>query len=129
MSPNDISSVIGYLYLKFHYSSYSALVQAYYLNANFPVEKVPTQIVAVEKGLYPREVYVSKLLNYPVQGLVFEGGNSIRDLSDVVARALICLQDNNIPFNVLLSDSGKRIFVFPQVLLFLMTPFFNFGMF
>lgn len=37
------------------------------------------------------------------------------DLSYVVASKLIFLQNQNIPFNVLISDSGKRIFLFPQV--------------
>ncbi|KAF7816455.1 GDP-L-galactose phosphorylase 1-like [Senna tora] len=88
--------------------------QGYYLATNFPVEKAPTQIVAVEKGLDPRGVHVSELLNYPVRGLVFEGGNSIQHLSHFVSFALVRLQDNNIPFNVLISDSGKRIFLLPQ---------------
>lgn len=86
--------------------------QAYYLAVPFPVEKAPTRkIAALDKG-----VNVSVLLNYPVRGLVFEGGNTIQDLSNAVSDSCICLQDNNIPFNVLISDCGKRIFLFPQVI-------------
>ena len=81
----------------------------------FPVEKAPTERIPVVKGLYQSNVKVSKLLNYPVRGLVYEGGNTLKDLSDVVANSCICLQENNIPFNVLISDSGRRIFLFPQV--------------
>lgn len=88
--------------------------QAYYLSVPFPVEKAPTQKIPLVGGLSKGGVNVSKLMNYPVRGLVFEGGNSLTDLSDVVANACICLQDNNIPFNVLISDCGKRIFLFPQ---------------
>lgn len=40
----------------------------------------------------------------------------MRDLSDAVASSCICLQNSNIPFNVLISDCGKRVFLFPQVL-------------
>ena len=69
---------------------------------------------------------VSELWNYPTRGLVFEGGNTIRDLSDVVASSCICLQNKNIPFNVLVSDCGKRIFLFPQVLLFLINTIAGF---
>lgn len=119
---NGIHFVVGLVYLYSKSSltaSHSALVQAYYLATSFPVEKAPTQIIAVQKGLYPRGVYVSKLLNYPVRGLVFEGGNSLRDLSHVVARALVCLQDKNTPFNVLISDSGSRIFLLPQVMIYI----------
>ena len=31
-----------------------------------------------------------------------------------MADSCICLQDNNIPFNVLIADAGKRIFLFAQ---------------
>ncbi|KAF8407644.1 hypothetical protein HHK36_006777 [Tetracentron sinense] len=88
--------------------------QAYYLSVPFPIEKAPTQRITTVKGLPDNGVIVSRLLNYPVQGLVFEGGNKMQDLSVAVANSCICLQDNNIPYNVLISDCGKRIFLFPQ---------------
>ncbi|KAH7533834.1 hypothetical protein FEM48_Zijuj04G0173700 [Ziziphus jujuba var. spinosa] len=80
----------------------------------YPVEKAPTQRIIAAKGLEKKGVIVSQLLNYPVRGLLFEGGNTMRDLSDAVASSCICLQNSNIPFNVLISDCGKRIFLFPQ---------------
>ncbi|XVF77379.1 hypothetical protein PTKIN_Ptkin14bG0038300 [Pterospermum kingtungense] len=84
--------------------------QAYYLALPFPIEKAPTKkITTLNDG-----VIISELLEYPVRGLVFEGGNNLQDLSDTVSDACICLQDNNIPYNVLISDSGKRIFLLPQ---------------
>jgi len=81
----------------------------------FPSEKAPTQKISEGKGIPHNEVVISQLLNYPVRGLVFEGGNTIKDLSDAVASSCICLQTRNIPFNVLISDCGKRVFLFPQV--------------
>ncbi|KZV56387.1 hypothetical protein F511_00384 [Dorcoceras hygrometricum] len=84
--------------------------QAYYLAAPFPIEKAPSKkIMTMENG-----VKISDILNYPVRGLVFEGGNTLEYLSNVVSDACICLQENNVPFNVLIADSGKRIFLFPQ---------------
>ncbi|KAA3452912.1 GDP-L-galactose phosphorylase 1-like protein [Gossypium australe] len=84
--------------------------QAYYLAVPLPIEKAPTkELTTLSDG-----VIVSELLKYPVKGLVFEGGNTLQDLSDTVSDACICLQDNNIPYNVLISDSGKRIFLLPQ---------------
>ncbi|KAG6512021.1 hypothetical protein ZIOFF_030112 [Zingiber officinale] len=81
----------------------------------FPVERAPTQRVPIAKGLLCHGgVKISLLLNYPVRGLVYEGGTSLKDLSDVVSKSCKCLQENNIPFNVLISDSGWRIFLFPQ---------------
>jgi len=86
--------------------------QAYYLNLPFPIEKAPKRRVPwkSEKG----GINIFELLNYPVRGLVFEGGNTLKDLSNAVGSACICLQDNNIPYNVLIADCGKRIFLFPQ---------------
>ncbi|KAL6993953.1 Phosphate metabolism transcription protein [Sarracenia purpurea var. burkii] len=88
--------------------------QAYYLSVPFPVEKVQTERIMAGKEQADGGVMVSQLLNYPVRGLVFEGGIKMRDLSDAVASACICLQKKNIPFNVLIADCGKRIFLFPQ---------------
>ncbi|OVA01732.1 hypothetical protein BVC80_9071g63 [Macleaya cordata] len=88
--------------------------QAYYLSVPFPVEKAPTRKITMVKGLPDNGVTVSQLLKYPVRGLVFEGGDTIQDLSDVVSNSCIFLQENNIPYNVLISDCGKRVFLFPQ---------------
>lgn len=85
--------------------------QAYYLATPFPIEKAPSKKITTTSG----GVKISYILNYPVRGLVFEGGNSLEDLSNVVSDACICLQENNIPYNVLIADSGKRVFLFPQV--------------
>jgi len=88
--------------------------QAYYLTVPFPVEKAATQRISLAEGGKKSGVKVSKLMNYPVRGLVFEEGNTLNDLADVVSSACVWLQDNNVPYNVLISDSGRRIFLFPQ---------------
>ncbi|KZV44491.1 GDP-L-galactose phosphorylase 1 [Dorcoceras hygrometricum] len=84
--------------------------QAYYLATPFPIERAPSKKITTTKD----GVKISDILNYPVRGLVFEGGNSLEALSNAVSDACICLQQNNIPHNVLITDSGKRIFLFPQ---------------
>ncbi|XWS11257.1 hypothetical protein CRYUN_Cryun38cG0068500 [Craigia yunnanensis] len=107
----------GNPYFRLGYNSLGAFAtinhlhfQAYYLAVPFPIEKAPTKkITTLNDG-----VIISELLKYPVRGLVFEGGNTLQDLSDTVSDACICLQDNNIPYNVLISDCGKRIFLLPQ---------------
>nr|XP_009403710.1 PREDICTED: GDP-L-galactose phosphorylase 2 [Musa acuminata subsp. malaccensis] len=111
----------GSPYFRLGYNSLGAFAtinhlhfQAYFLSMPFPVEKNSTQRIPIVGGLSHNGVKVSRLLNYPVRGLVYEGGNTLKDLSDVVANSCICLQENNIPFNVLISDSGRRIFLFPQ---------------
>ncbi|KAK1266241.1 GDP-L-galactose phosphorylase 1 [Acorus gramineus] len=111
----------GSPYFRLGYNSLGAFAtinhlhfQAYFLSVPFPVEKAPTKRIPTSKSSQKSGVKVSSLMDYPVRGLVFEGGNTLKDLSDVVAKSCICLQENNIPFNVLISDSGRRIFVFPQ---------------
>lgn len=111
----------GIPYFRLGYNSLGAFAtinhlhfQAYQMTTPFPVEKAPTAAVSVTNGEVDNGVKVSRLLNYPVRGLVYEGGNSLKDLSDMVASACIWLQENNVPFNVLISDAGKKMFLFPQ---------------
>ncbi|KAI3717910.1 hypothetical protein L1987_69824 [Smallanthus sonchifolius] len=84
--------------------------QAYYLAVPFPIEKAPTRKITDFSG----RVVISEILKYPVRGLVFEGGYSLEDLSNAVSDSCICLQDNNIPYNVLISGSGTHVFLLPQ---------------
>eukprot|EP00253_Pinus_taeda_P030284 PITA_30284 len=86
--------------------------QAYYLARPFPVEKASTKRVPWKSE--KTGVKIFELCNYPVRGLVFEGGNTLEDLCNAVGSSCICLQDNNIPYNVLIADCGKRVFLFPQ---------------
>ncbi|CAA6660362.1 unnamed protein product [Spirodela intermedia] len=112
----------GSPYFRLGYNSLGAFAtinhlhfQAYYLSVPFPVEKAPTKKIARTKGGPTKGgVQVSSLMSYPVRGLVFEGGSDLQALSDLVSNVCVFLQENNTPFNVLISDSGKRIFVFPQ---------------
>lgn len=107
----------GNPYFRLGYNSLGAFAtinhlhfQAYYLAVPFPIEKAPSKKITTTKS----GVQISELQKYPVRGLVFEGGNTLEDLSNVVSDSCICLQETNIPYNVLISDSGKRIFLFPQ---------------
>lgn len=86
--------------------------QAYYLAAPFPIERAPT--VRIPYGRKKGGVKVYELTEFPVRGLVFEICNSMEDLSEAVANACIYLQDNNIPYNVLIADRGSRVFLLPQ---------------
>ncbi|CAH1451006.1 unnamed protein product [Lactuca virosa] len=113
----------GSQYFRLGYNSLGAFAtinhlhfQAYYLGVPFPIEKAPTRKITDFNGNDNGGVVISEIFNYPVRGLVYEGGSgsSLEDLSNAVADSCICLQDNNIPYNVLISDSGRRIFVLPQ---------------
>lgn len=107
----------GSPYFRLGYNSLGAFAtinhlhfQAYYLAVPFPIEKTSTRkVMNLADG-----VEISELLHYPVRGLVFEGLCTLEDLSNAVSDACVCLQNSNIPYNVLISDSGRRIFVLPQ---------------
>lgn len=106
----------GSPYFRLGYNSLGAFAtinhlhfQAYYLAVPFPMEKAPTRKITTLTG----GVEIYQMLNYPVRGLVFEG-SSLEDLSTAVSDACICLQNNNVPYNVLISDLGRRIFLLPQ---------------
>ncbi|KAK3409441.1 hypothetical protein EUGRSUZ_J01570 [Eucalyptus grandis] len=88
--------------------------QLYYLASPFPVEKVPTLRVMTSTSMQRNGVVVSQLLKFPVRSLVFEGRDTLWDLSSAVANSCIRLQHNNIPFNVLIANCGKSVFLFPQ---------------
>ncbi|CAK7324593.1 unnamed protein product [Dovyalis caffra] len=107
----------GNPYFRLGYNSLGAFAtinhlhfQAYYLAVPFPIEKAPTNKITTLDG----GIKISELVNYPVRGLVFEGGNTLQDLSNTVSDACVCLQENNIPYNVLIADCGNRIFLLPQ---------------
>jgi GDP-L-galactose phosphorylase len=87
-------------------------MQAYYLAAPFPIERAPT--TRVPYGRKKGGVKVYELSKYPVRGLVFEMCNSMEDLSIAVANACIYLQNEDIPYNVLITDRGARVFLLPQ---------------
>ncbi|KAF3453406.1 hypothetical protein FNV43_RR03846 [Rhamnella rubrinervis] len=113
----NMAAEAGNPYFRMGYNSLGAFAtinhlhfQAYYLAVPFPIEKALTKKISTLDG----GVKISELLNYPVRGLVFEGGNTVVHLSNAVSDACICLQNNNIPYNVLISDCGKRIFLLPQ---------------
>ena len=84
------------------------LWEAYYLDLRFLVEKTPTKRVPwqSEKG----GVNIYELCNYPMIAMVFEGGITLEDLYNSIGNSYIFLQDNNIPYNVLIVDCGKRVF-------------------
>ncbi|KAJ3683117.1 hypothetical protein LUZ60_013344 [Juncus effusus] len=88
--------------------------QAYYLEEEFPVEKASTKKISTLEN----KVNIYELTDYPVRGLVFEGesklNSSLNNLCDTVSISCILLQEGNKPFNVLISDSGKKIFLLLQ---------------
>ncbi|KAK9844518.1 hypothetical protein WJX74_003514 [Apatococcus lobatus] len=87
--------------------------QAYFLAAPFAVERVPVEPIPAAKGLYSN-IIISRLLQYPVRGLVFEADESAALLAPAVAAACQRLTAANIPHNLFVVDCGQRVFLFPN---------------
>ena len=90
----------------------NAVLQAYYMNAPFPIERVPT--VCIQQKKRKRGLKISSLCNYPVRALVYELGSSLEEMAVAVGAAAQELERRNIPFNILIADSGARLFLMPQ---------------
>lgn len=105
------------LYFRVSYNSLGAFAtinhlhfQAFHLPMLLPAEKASTECIAtLRSGLK-----IFRLSSYPVRGFVFEGQAYLQDFAYTVSSTCTFLEENNQPYNVLISDSGKRIFVFPQ---------------
>ncbi|CAL5339510.1 unnamed protein product [Camellia sinensis] len=81
----------GNPYFRLGYNSLGAFAtinhlhfQAYYLAVPFPIEKAPIREITTLNG---------------------GGGNTLEDLSNAVSDSCIYLQDNSVPYNVLISDA------------------------
>ncbi|KAK1325611.1 GDP-L-galactose phosphorylase 1 [Acorus calamus] len=78
-----------------------------------PVEFLP--IVSVYDHFPEKGVRISEVANYPMKALVFEAGQSLKVFVKVVTEICSYLQDQSIPFNLLITDCGRKIFLFLQV--------------
>ena len=88
-------------------------LQAYYLAAPFAIERAPTTAV---KGVKARRrgVSITQLAEYPVHGLVFEAGDSLAAMAELVGEACVSLTRENIPHNLFVADCGARVFLLPN---------------
>ncbi|XP_009362225.2 GDP-L-galactose phosphorylase 2 [Pyrus x bretschneideri] len=85
--------------------------QACYLQIPLPVEfmRFDTIFGAGKEGMR-----ISSVADYPIKTLVLES-NHLKTMMEVLAEICSCLQEKLIPYNLLISDHGKRIFLFFQL--------------
>ena len=97
--------------------------QAYYLMEAFPIERALSKPFAKDVFKNPKrpmgkQVHAEclRVYDYPVRCIVFElGSKGFVDLAKWIGRACTRLQKRNIPFNMLMTDHGARVFVIPQI--------------
>jgi GDP-L-galactose phosphorylase len=87
--------------------------QAYYLSAAMPLERARTALISKKK--HGRStIRIEKLVDYPVNGLVFESGGDLEDTAILIGGFCQRLAAKNIPHNMLIVDKGARVFILPN---------------
>lgn len=87
--------------------------QAYYLSAAMPLERAKTTFVS-KKKVGHSSIRVERLVDYPVDGLVFESGGDPTDMANLIGGLCQRLAVKNIPHNMLIVDRGARVFLVPN---------------
>ncbi|KAB2601550.1 GDP-L-galactose phosphorylase 2-like [Pyrus ussuriensis x Pyrus communis] len=85
--------------------------QACYLQIPLPVELMHFDTIF---GAGKEGMRISCVADYPIKTLVLES-NHFNTMMEVLAEICSCLQQKLIPYNLLISDHGKRIFLFFQL--------------
>ncbi|RWR85813.1 GDP-L-galactose phosphorylase 1-like protein [Cinnamomum micranthum f. kanehirae] len=91
----------------------SSYFQACYFANPLPVELVP--VVPVIGNWQERGIHIFEVSDYPVKTLMFKGKDNFKMLVALVSEICSSLQDQQIPFNLLISECSTKIFLFPQV--------------
>ena len=107
-------------YLRVGYNSLGAYAtinhlhfQAYYLSAAMPLERARTELIAKKKH-GKSTIRVERLVDYPVNGLVFESSGDLEDTATLIGGFCQRLAAKNIPHNMLIVDKGARVFILPN---------------
>ncbi|KAM7271655.1 hypothetical protein ACFE04_030869 [Oxalis oulophora] len=96
-----------------HYTphiSYSYFQACYFSNL-LPVELMPrdTFFNDAEKG-----VRISSMRDYPIKTLIFESTIQTKAMIEIISELCAKIQSMNVPYNLLISECGKNIFLFLQ---------------
>lgn len=85
--------------------------QACYFQIPLPVEFMPSDTFF---GDGQEEIRISSVADYPIKTLIFES-NHFKLMLEVVAEICSCLRGKQILYNLLISDHGRKIFLFLQL--------------
>ncbi|KAK9267464.1 hypothetical protein L1049_009890 [Liquidambar formosana] len=86
--------------------------QGCYFPNPLPVELLPVMTLF---GDGQAGIRICQVTDYPIRALLFESNDNLKVLVEVVAEICSCLLGKNIPYNLLISDCGKKMFLFPQL--------------
>ncbi|XP_043702660.1 GDP-L-galactose phosphorylase 1-like isoform X2 [Telopea speciosissima] len=86
--------------------------QACYFANPLPVELMPVVTIHGRQKLEGLHIYEVK--DYPVKAFLFIGNGNLKMLIEVVAQICSWLQDQKVPYSLLISDCGTKMYLFPQ---------------
>lgn len=86
--------------------------QACYFPRPFPVDFTPIDTFYRDGR---RGICISAVADYPIKTLLFESNQNIKIMVELLVEICSYLQEKSIPYNLLISDCGKRIFLFLQM--------------
>ncbi|XP_072988086.1 GDP-L-galactose phosphorylase 1-like [Typha latifolia] len=87
------------------------IFQASYFANPLPVELFPT--VPVYADTHRTGIHICEVADYPLKTLVFMG-NNLDSLSNIITEICSNLRVHGSAFNLLITDFGTKIFLFPQ---------------
>ncbi|CAL1402871.1 unnamed protein product [Linum trigynum] len=86
--------------------------QACYFPDLLPVEFAPVELLYRDGDTGP--ISISTVIDYPIKTLLLEACCYSRILVEVVAEICSFLQVNNVTYNLLIADCGRKVFLFLQ---------------
>lgn len=87
-------------------------MQACYFSNHLAVELMP---VDAFYGNVKSGIYISAVTDYPIKTVLFESNQKFETMMEVLAKICSCLKGMRILYNLLISECGKKIFLFLQV--------------
>ncbi|KAL5773852.1 hypothetical protein ACOSP7_011409 [Xanthoceras sorbifolium] len=90
---------------------------AYFQACYFP-DHLPVELMAVDNFFADERtgISISAVMDYPIKALLLECTYNIKMMVEIMSETCSYLEEKNIPYNILISDCGKKIFLFLQTL-------------
>lgn len=86
--------------------------EACYFPSPLSVELTPVDTFYCDEW---RGMRISAVTDYPIKTLLFEGNQKFKRMLEVLVEICYRLQEKSIPYNLLISDCGAKIFLFLQM--------------
>lgn len=97
------------------------MMQACYFPDPLPVEFRPVDTV-YSGGR--RGIHICSVIDYPIKTLSFQTTHNLKIMAAAICEICSHLEEKNVQYNLMITDSGKKILLFLQVSLFKAWRFF-----